>query len=98
METELEQVTRLKTAREAVELANWNELEYMRLAMTTWDVAMSDEFLKRRRGWGAFYTYPMLCVFRAGYIAGVREERRKKKKAAQRCSTERQEANKHTKV
>ena len=33
-----------------------------------------------------------------GRIAGVREERRKKKKAAQRCSTERQEATKHTKV
>lgn len=79
--TEQEQaVARLKAAREAVKLADWNELEHMRLAMSTWDVAMSDEFLKRRRGWGAFYTYPMLCVFRAGYIAGIREERSRKKK------------------
>lgn len=33
-----------------------------------------------------------------GMIYGIRKERRKKKKAAQRCSTERQEATKHTKV
>lgn len=33
-----------------------------------------------------------------GRIAGIREERHKKKKAAQRCNAERQEATKHTKV
>ena len=45
--------------------------------------------------------FTLFCCWYAmqyGRIAGVREERRKKKKAAQRCSTERQEATKHTKV